>query len=244
MKLRSFRKFLVLVIVAALAYALGWSNLISVREIKVNSDNATIVSQLESRLNQAPAIVRLGQPLARVDKREIVTRLKTFLWVKEVSVRRNILSRVVTITVVPRTPLALVEDPSNTLKTNTLKNYLAADLSLFSISDSASIAESGPAGTQLPILTIATPDRATLADVKFLIEKLDEKSLQPVTIKATDRARLTSNLLISGRKVDVSWGSVKDLPLKIEIVNRLIGLPENSKIKSIDVTEPTAPIVR
>lgn len=239
MKLRSFRKILALAIVAALAYSLGWSNLIAVREIKVNSDNATIVSQLESRLNQAPAIVRLGQPLARVDKREIVTRLKTFLWVKEVSVRRNILTRVVTITVVPRTPLARVEDPSNSSN-----NYLAADLSLFSISDSASIAESGSAGTQLPILTIATPDRATLADVKFLIEKLDEKSLQPVTIRATDRARLASNLLISGRKVDVSWGSVKDLPLKIEIVNRLIGLPENSKIKSIDVTEPTAPIVR
>ena len=53
-----------------------------------------------------------------------------------------------------------------------------------------------------------------------------------------------TTLVINARKVDVSWGSVKDLPLKIEIANRLIELPENSKIKIIDVTEPSSPIVR
>ena len=240
MKLRSPRRFLVITIVAILAYSLGWSNLISVRQIKVKSDDPTIVSQLESRLNEAPTIVRIGEPLARVDKRQIVTRLKTFLWVKDVSVSRNIATRVVSITVVPRTPLARIEDPTNP----SLKRYLAADLSLFSVADSATNLLNGTPGAQLPILSIASSDRATLADVKNLIEKLRENSLTPVTIRATDRAQLASTLVIKARKVDVSWGSVKDLPLKIEIANRLIELPENSKIKVIDVTEPSSPIVR
>jgi cell division septal protein FtsQ len=185
-------------------------------------------------------IVSIGEPLARVDKRKIVTRLKTFLWVKDVSVSRNIISRVVSIKVVPRTPLARIEDPTNPSQ----KRYLADDLSLFSVTDSATNSLNGTTGAQLPILTLATPDRAALADVKILVEKLREKSLAPVTIRAIDRAQLASTLVINGRKVDVSWGSVKDLPLKIEIANKLMSLPENLKIKSIDVTEPTSPIVR
>lgn len=241
MKLRkSPRRFIALALLAGLAYSLGWSHLISVREIRIKSIDSSIVSQLESRLNQPPNLIKVGEPLARVDKREIVTRLKTFLWVKDVSVHRNIFSRVVTITVVPRTPLAKIFNPSNPSQ----NTYLAADLSLFQAQDSNSSVFSGTGSGQLPLLTIAAEDRATLGDVKLLLEQLSSASLQPVSVKATDRQLLATTLNLNGRKVDVSWGSVKDLALKIEIVNRLLAMPENSKIKTIDVTDPTAPIVR
>lgn len=241
MKLKkSPQRFLAVVLLAALAYSLGWSNLISVREIRINSKDPSIVTRLESRLNQPPTLIMVGEPLARVDKRQIISRLKTFLWVKDVSVSRNILSRVVTITVEPRTPLAKINNPSDPSQ----NSYLAADLSLFDAKDSGSSIVGGSGGDQLPLLTISSPERATLGDVKLLIEQLSSASLRLVAIKATDRQLLATTLNFNGRKVDVSWGSVKDLALKIEIVNRLFAMPENSKIKSIDVTDPTAPIVR
>ena len=47
--------------------------------------------------------------------------------------------------------------------------------------------------------------------------------------------------LKSGLKV--SWGENKDLTLKIKIYKALLNLPENKRIKSMDLTDPTKPSV-
>jgi hypothetical protein len=46
------------------------------------------------------------------------------------------------------------------------------------------------------------------------------------------------------RKLDIYWGSVKELPLKIEVMERLLDLKENKRVKSINLSNPVAPIVK
>jgi hypothetical protein len=42
----------------------------------------------------------------------------------------------------------------------------------------------------------------------------------------------------------VIWGSDIEIDLKLKVYRALVALPENSKIKKIDLTEPRSPIVK
>jgi hypothetical protein len=46
------------------------------------------------------------------------------------------------------------------------------------------------------------------------------------------------------KKLDIFWGSVKELQLKIDVMERLLELKENKRIKSVNLANPVAPIVK
>ena len=46
------------------------------------------------------------------------------------------------------------------------------------------------------------------------------------------------------RSLFVIWGSDIEIDLKLKVYNALVALPENSRIKKIDLTEPRSPIVK
>jgi hypothetical protein len=46
------------------------------------------------------------------------------------------------------------------------------------------------------------------------------------------------------RSLMVIWGSEIEIDLKLKVYRALVALPENSKIKKIDLTEPRSPIVK
>jgi hypothetical protein len=48
----------------------------------------------------------------------------------------------------------------------------------------------------------------------------------------------------NGRKLDISWGSVKELDLKLEVLNRLLELKANKRVTFLDLSNPIAPIVK
>jgi hypothetical protein len=42
--------------------------------------------------------------------------------------------------------------------------------------------------------------------------------------------------------LEVYWGNVKELDLKLEVLNRLLELKENRSAKSFDLSNPLSPI--
>mgnify|MGYP007127780877 FL=1 len=54
-----------------------------------------------------------------------------------------------------------------------------------------------------------------------------------------------SSLIVrDSKKLDIYWGSVKELELKIEVMERLLELKENKRITSVNLANPIAPIVK
>jgi hypothetical protein len=49
---------------------------------------------------------------------------------------------------------------------------------------------------------------------------------------------------MDGREIRIRWGDSQDVALKISVITKLLQLPENKRIKLIDVVAPHAPIVK
>jgi hypothetical protein len=61
---------------------------------------------------------------------------------------------------------------------------------------------------------------------------------------ATSSNTFTLNTIIEGRGIRIRWGDGQDTALKISVINKLLGMPENKGIKVIDVVAPYSPIVQ
>ena len=62
------RRFILIAAIGAisgLAYLLGWSSVFPVKSIEIAEDDQTIVKELTDRLNQVPAPIIVGEPIAR-----------------------------------------------------------------------------------------------------------------------------------------------------------------------------------
>ena len=84
-----------LLVIATGAYLLGWTNLLTVKEISVTgSPNTTITTQI---LNLAG--VTKGEKLARIEPRSINAKLQStgFNWIKTIKISRNWIARTVKI---------------------------------------------------------------------------------------------------------------------------------------------------
>lgn len=254
--MRRIRLVLSALVLIAVAYFLGWSNFFPVKEITVGGEEKKISSEIINKVNESPAVIQVGEPLARVDKREITSRLRELLWVDRVKVSRNLISGTVTIDVSPRRPLAEVELEPKIKEANRGNeiSFLGENLRLFSLPGAAveKAAATGDVDWQnLPILRIsngAAQDEELLSDVKTLLAQLRNLGFAPVEVRATasndlaSLVRLTSNS--NAKKVEIRWGSIADLNLKSEVVQRLLALKENKSIRYLDVTDPLTPSVR
>ena len=93
-------------VLAGAAYLLGWSKIFVVENIVIASQDKEVVKEITMKMAQPPAVVQIGEPLARVDRREIASRLRELLWVDNVELNRNIFSGEVKVKVLPRSPIA------------------------------------------------------------------------------------------------------------------------------------------
>lgn len=230
--------------ISGLAYLLGWSNVFPVKSIEVAERDQSIVKELSARLNQVPAPIVIGEPIARVDKREITSRLRTLIWVEDVQVRRSFLSGKVSISVSPRSAIAQL-DSRWSANPNEL-GFLGSDLEFFFVprSEVAKAAKSGDADwLSLPKLSLGSSDRALIEDVAGLMAALPGIGAEIRNITAPDRESIKTSIGYNERELDISWGSVKELELKFEVMARLLELKANRNVKRIDLSAPLAPIV-
>jgi hypothetical protein len=231
-----------IVILALATYILGWSQIFTVEKIIIDSKDKKIVKDVMDKINKQPAVVEIGQPLARVDRREIATRLREMLWVENIKLERRLLSGELHISIIARDPIGRLI-PRDSTNVESI-GFIDQDLENFYLPTEA-VARALAAGewSEMPEISIQNDSRELRSDIAQLIETLQGKSLKVERVNAKDQISISTKLVNQGRRLDISWGSVKDLELKIEIMNRLLELKANKSVKNLNLSNPTSPIV-
>jgi cell division septal protein FtsQ len=171
----------------------------------------------------------VGQQLARVNPQSVARRVEKLTWVKDVTISRDWLSGVVAIEVTPRQPLAFFN--SDQVPGQTIDE----EGQLFSLP--------GFSNPDLALISANNPDSALKANELFT--QLPESFRRSITsMVATSTNTFTLNSTLDGRDIRIRWGDGQDIALKISVINKLLKLPENKRIKVIDVVAPYAPIVK
>ena len=225
------RKFLspplviTVVTVLALAYLLGWSSFFSVKGVEISGAPTPAVQVEIEKQSQ----IDVGQQLARVNPQSAARKIEKSPWIKDAKISRDWLSGVVRIEVTPREPLAFFNSdqvPGQTIDQDgqlfTLPGYTNPDLALISAKSPESALKANELFTQLP----------------------ENFRAQITSMLATSTNTFTLNSVINGREIRIRWGDNQDMALKISVINKLLKLPENKRIKLIDVVAPYAPIVK
>ncbi|MFM8205698.1 MAG: cell division protein FtsQ/DivIB [Actinomycetales bacterium] len=227
-------------LLAGSTYLFGWSDFFPVKKITYQDSENKIVSQLKLEIGKSPSVITVGQPLARVDKRAIASRLRNLVWVESVNISRNFISGEVKIDVEPRDAIAVLEESSMTqigfLDKNLEIFYLAAD----QVADAQAAGQVDWSG--LPKLKIANQSELK-SDVALLLEELSRANAKVLYLSAPSRDKFRSKVDIAGRELDVFWGSVNEFPLKFEVLVRLMALKENRRAKEFDLSTPLSPVV-
>ena len=212
-------------VIAVLAYFLGWSSIFSVKKVEiVGAPTAAVQAEIENRSQ-----IEVGQQLARVNPQSVARRIEKLAWVKDVAISRNWLTGVVAIEISPREPLAFFN--SDQVPGQTIDE----EGELFSLP--------GYTNPDLALISAKSPDSALKANELFTA--LPEKFRRSITLMmATSTNTFTLNSTLEGRDIRIRWGDSQDMALKISVINSLLKLPENKQIKMIDVVAPHAPIVK
>ena len=215
----------ILIFFGAGSYLLGWSSLLTVKQIEINGA-PTINSEeaIAKNLN-----ISLGDQLARVDSRALANRLKTNDWIKSADISRNWFNGKVSVDLQPRTPVALYTAPG--------KPQVALDASGVTFQLPGEV----PAG--LPKVSSSSVASGLIA-IELFTEMPKEFSDGIDRLTAASPTNILINGKFSGRTMQIVWGDGEDISLKIKVIQYLLELPENKSIRLIDVTAPHAPIVK
>ena len=252
-RLPPFALLLSTAILAGLAYLLGWSNAFVVEKIVIQTQNKDVSREVKAKLAQNPAVVKNGDPLARVDRRAIASRLRELLWVENIQLDRRLLAGEVLITVIPREPIARIT--TSTSATVDSIGFLGADLEIFYLPRSAvdkAISSGETNWGSIPEVSFQgefqggaseTTD-AIRQDIRTLLETLNKSELKTKQVIAQSPTELSTQVSKSGKTLDIYWGSVNELSLKIEVLERLMALKENKRARYFNLSNPVSPIVK
>ena len=215
-----FGIILAILILGSSTYVLGWSSLLTVKEVIVTgAPNPSEAYAIQHNFH-------VGDKMARLETQRITALLKKYTWLDHSTITRNWFKGYVTVRVWTRTPVAQFQ--SHFVDQNgimfDLPNVDTTHLPTISGSDAAS------AKFATNLLFSLTPTlRAQVSDV---------------TVRGGDWAILTITDLSLNRKISVVWGDLSETALKVKVYQALIALPENVNIKYVDVSAPHAPIVK
>jgi len=218
-KHRLFTVFAIL-LTAALAYLLGWSNVLTAKEI---SYSGAPTKNSEASVKNL-ANLEVGQRLARIETRKIAARLQTLPWVDTADVSRNWTSGKVVVAVRARIPIATF---NGALMDATGKRFEL------------------PGGYDAKLPSVFARDTESgLAAIKLFTKLPTEFSTRTSAFTATSPKNINFKITEGNRSLIVVWGSDVEIGLKLKVYKALVALPENAKIKRIDLTEPRSPIVK
>lgn len=212
-------------ITLSLIYLLGWSDIFTVKTIKVNGSPNILTQGDIQKMSQ----IKVGDQLARVNIQSIEGNIEKLAWVQDAAVSRNWIDGAVSLKVTLRKPIAYFN--SDDVEGQTID------------SEGALFILPGFVNNDLAVISSTSPDGALEANKLFTALPMDFRR----TISSMDASTSTSftlNARIKGRDLKILWGDSTQIDLKISVINRLLALPENRKITMIDLLAPHAPIVR
>ena len=81
-------------------------------------------------------------------------------------------------------------------------------------------------------------------DIKSLLATLSKSEFRVKQLVAQSPTELSTKVSKSGKNLDIYWGSVNELSLKIEVLDRLMALKENKRARYFNLSNPVSPIVK
>jgi cell division septal protein FtsQ len=211
---------LAILLTAGLAYLLGWSNVLTIKEISYTGSPTKNSEATVKNLTN----LEVGERLARIETRKIAARLQTLPWVDNADLSRNWISGKIVIAITPRLPIATF---NGQLMDATGKRFELP----------------GGYDSKLPSV-FARDAKSGLAAIKLFTKLPTEFSTRTSAFTATSPENINFKITEGKRSLMVIWGSDIEIDLKLKVYKALVALPENSKIKKIDLTEPLSPIVK
>jgi cell division septal protein FtsQ len=168
--------------------------------------------------------LEVGQRLARIETRKISARLQTLPWIESADLSRNWISGKIKIEVTPRLPIATFNG-----------QLMDASGKRFEL----------PGGFKSKLPSVFARDaKSGLAAIKLFTKLPTEFSTRTSAFTAISPENINFKIAEGKRSLMVIWGSDTEIDLKLKVYKALVVLPENSKIKKIDLTEPRSPIVK
>ena len=240
-------------IVVGLAYLLGWSKVFVVEKIVIQTQSKDISQEVKAKLAENPEVVRIGDPLARVDRRAIASRLRELLWVENIKLDRRMLSGEVRISVIPREPIGRIT--TSTSASVDSVGFLGADLEIFYLPRSAvdkAISSGETNWGAIPEISFlgefqggaSKTNDVIRQDIKNLLQSLIKSEFDVKEVVAQSPTELSTKVSKSGKTLDIFWGSVNELSLKIDVLDRLMALKENKRARYLNLSNPVSPIVK
>ena len=235
-----------LITVGALAYVLGWSHIFRVTGIAIDGLQPQGTQIIAAQIKRE-SLIAIDQPIARVDSRVVKRALLKNQWVGDVRINRHWLSGEIHIFVDQKEPIARINSASGFL-------YLTSN---------GEIAEF-PAELLKPVPELDgaynVKSNATLAYqlLNELVGGLADafpnqtKPNQTVPIQGVVIRKMTigsatsfsTSVAIGEQEVLIRWGSATEIALKIKVLQGLLALPENAKLRVVDLSAPLTPIVK
>ena len=210
----------IILLTAGLAYLLGWSNVLTIKAISYAGAPTKSSEALVKNLTD----LEVGQRLARIETRKIAARLQTLPWIESADLSRNWISGKIKIEVTPRLPIATFNG-----------QLMDASGKRFEL----------PGGFKSKLPSVFARDaKSGLAAINLFTKLPTEFSTRTSAFTAISPENINFKISEGKRSLMVIWGSDTEIDLKLKVYKALVALPENSKIKIIDLTEPRSPIVK
>ena len=209
-----------ILLTAGLAYLLGWSNVLTIKEISYKGAPTKSSEAVVKNLTD----LKVGQRLARIETRKVEARLQTLPWIESADLSRNWLSGKILVEVKPRVPIATFNG-----------QLIDASGKRFEL----------PGGFKSKLPSVFARDtKSGLAAIKLFTKLPSEFSTRTSAFTAASPENINFKITEGKRSLMVIWGSDIEIDLKLKVYKALVALPENSRIKKIDLTEPRSPIVK
>lgn len=230
---RLLRTTLIILLIASLAYGLGWSKILAVDSIEIFGTNqkALVLTQL----NAGESKIRIGEPLARINPRCESNLIEDLEWISSAKVSRNWWSGKVSIQINERRPVAVFKENSGANG----PRYLASN----GVEFSSPIRFNNLA--EIALGKSSHGDRRVIANFVSHLPSNLLGSLLALEVSSTKEVKMEMNH--NKHSVMINWGagnSSADIAVKSKVLEGLLGLPENKKIAEVDISIANSPIVR
>jgi cell division septal protein FtsQ len=238
-KIRKLRRLFILLLAITLisgsSYLLGWSSVFTVSKITVEGTSSR--AEIFRKLSSDSIELAVGSKLARIETRAIKRSIGMLEWIDEVNVSRDWFDKSINLSVREKKAVAKAITTKNGLINFDVSGEIFKPIS----ASQQSIQE------RLPLVITEGNDSAQLASVASLLAQMPTQMADLIlnlkSISVANSGYIQMETKVNELPLRIDWGLVSDIDLKIEVLNALLKLPENKRIKRVDLSQPELPIV-
>ena len=238
-KIRKIRRLFILLLAITLisgsSYLLGWSSVFTVSKITVEGTSSR--AEIFRKLSSDSIELAVGSKLARIETRAIKRSIGMLEWIDEVNVSRDWFDKSINVSVREKKAVAKAITTKNGLINFDVSGEIFKPIS----ASQHSIQE------RLPLVITEGNDSAQLASVASLLAQMPTQMADLIlnlkSISVANSGYIQMETKVNELPLRIDWGLVSDIDLKIEVLNALLKLPENKRIKRVDLSQPELPIV-